>query len=143
MLKSLREETEGKLQMLLSPRKNGLTSLFKEVRVFKDTTAAPNKRFTLNLCLVISLNWYRIPEPLMPGKFLQFSRKIAQNPPSPIPGWAPKARKTQNKILNGHFLAVFIVFCVFSLSIFFLGGAQADMEDFVIFCFFFCSYFQF
>ena len=35
MLLSLREETEGKLQMLLSPRKNGLTSLFKEVRVFK------------------------------------------------------------------------------------------------------------
>ena len=35
MLESLREETEGKLQMLLSPRKNGLTSLFKEVRVFK------------------------------------------------------------------------------------------------------------
>ena len=26
---------EGKLQMLLSLRKNGLTSLFKEVRVFK------------------------------------------------------------------------------------------------------------
>ena len=35
MLQSLREETEGKPQMLLSPRKNGLTSLFKEVRVFK------------------------------------------------------------------------------------------------------------
>ena len=35
MLESLREETEGKLQMLLSLRKNGLTSLFKEVRVFK------------------------------------------------------------------------------------------------------------
>ena len=35
MLQSLREETDGKLQMLLSPRKNGLTSLFKEVRVFK------------------------------------------------------------------------------------------------------------
>ena len=33
-------ETEGKLQMLLSPRKNGLTSLFnKEVRVFKATAA--------------------------------------------------------------------------------------------------------
>ena len=28
MLKSLREETEGKLQMLLSPRKHGLDSLF-------------------------------------------------------------------------------------------------------------------
>ena len=36
MLESLREETEGKLQMLLSLRKNGLTSLFKEVRVFKE-----------------------------------------------------------------------------------------------------------
>ena len=35
MLLSLREETERKLQMLLSLRKNGLTSLFKEVRVFK------------------------------------------------------------------------------------------------------------
>ena len=35
MLQSLREEREGKLQMLLSLRKNGLTSLFKEVRVFK------------------------------------------------------------------------------------------------------------
>ena len=35
MLKSLREETEGKLQMLFSLRKNGLTSLFKEVTVFK------------------------------------------------------------------------------------------------------------
>ena len=28
------EETEGKLQMLLSPRKKGLDSLFKEVRVY-------------------------------------------------------------------------------------------------------------
>ena len=37
MLQSLREETEGKLQMLLSLRKNGLTSLFKEVRVFKES----------------------------------------------------------------------------------------------------------
>ena len=36
MLQSLREEAEDKLQMLLSPRKNGLTSLFKEVRVFKE-----------------------------------------------------------------------------------------------------------
>ena len=35
MLESLREETGGKLQVLLSLRKNGLTSLFKEVRVFK------------------------------------------------------------------------------------------------------------
>ena len=35
MLQSLREETEGKLRLLLSHRKNGLTSLFKEVRVFK------------------------------------------------------------------------------------------------------------
>ena len=35
MLQSLREETEDKLQMLLSLRKNCLTSLFKEVRVFK------------------------------------------------------------------------------------------------------------
>ena len=34
MLQSLREETEEKFQML-SPRKNGLGSLFKEVRVFK------------------------------------------------------------------------------------------------------------
>ena len=35
MLESLREETEGKLQMRLTPRKNGLTPLSKEVRVFK------------------------------------------------------------------------------------------------------------
>ena len=35
MPESLREETEGNLQMLLSPRKSGLTSLFKEVKVFK------------------------------------------------------------------------------------------------------------
>ena len=35
MLQSLREETEGKRQMLLSPRKDNLDSLFKEVRVFK------------------------------------------------------------------------------------------------------------
>ena len=35
MLESLREETEGKLQMPLSLRRNGLTSLFKEVGVFK------------------------------------------------------------------------------------------------------------
>ena len=33
MLQSLRKETEGKIQMLLSLRKNGRTSLFKEVRV--------------------------------------------------------------------------------------------------------------
>ena len=35
MLSSVREEAEGKLQMLLSPRKNDLTSSSKEVRVFK------------------------------------------------------------------------------------------------------------
>ena len=35
MLQSLREEKGGKLPMLLSPRKNGLDSLSKEVRVFK------------------------------------------------------------------------------------------------------------
>ena len=35
MLQSLTEETEGKLQMLVSPRKDGLASLFKEDRVFK------------------------------------------------------------------------------------------------------------
>ena len=35
MLLSLREETEGKRQMLLALRKNGLTSFFKDVRVFK------------------------------------------------------------------------------------------------------------
>ena len=34
MLQSLREEKEGKRQMLLSPRKNGLTSLFEEVTGF-------------------------------------------------------------------------------------------------------------
>ena len=36
MLQSLREEREGKLQMLLSLRKNGLDSLFKEVRALKE-----------------------------------------------------------------------------------------------------------
>ena len=39
MLQSLREEKEGKLQMRLSLRKNGLTSLFKEVRVLKGSEA--------------------------------------------------------------------------------------------------------
>ena len=34
-MQSLREKTEGTLHMLLSLRKNGLTSLSKEVRVFK------------------------------------------------------------------------------------------------------------
>ena len=34
MLQSLREEREGKLQMLLPPKKNGLDSLFEEVRIF-------------------------------------------------------------------------------------------------------------
>ena len=33
MLWSLREQKEGKLQILLSPRKNGLDSLFKDVRL--------------------------------------------------------------------------------------------------------------
>ena len=41
MLLSLREETKGKLQMLLLLRKNGLTSLFKEVTVFKGLTLQP------------------------------------------------------------------------------------------------------
>ena len=35
MLQSLREETEGKLQMLASPKKNSADSLFKEVRGFQ------------------------------------------------------------------------------------------------------------
>ena len=35
MLESLKEETEANLHMLVSLRKNGLASLFKEVRVFK------------------------------------------------------------------------------------------------------------
>ena len=36
MLQSLREETEGRTpNATTSPRKNGPTSLFKEVRVFK------------------------------------------------------------------------------------------------------------
>ena len=39
MLESLREETEGTLQMLVSVRKNGQNSLFKEVRVFKEFAA--------------------------------------------------------------------------------------------------------
>ena len=63
MLSSLREETEGKLQMLLSLRKNGLTSLFKEVRVFKGMRkrhphellwwdGGPNGPFSATACLV-------------------------------------------------------------------------------------------
>ena len=43
MLQSLREETEGTLQMLLSPRKNGLASLFKGVRVFKVLARNPER----------------------------------------------------------------------------------------------------
>ena len=35
MLQSLRDEREGQLLMLLSPKKNSQNSLFKEVRVFK------------------------------------------------------------------------------------------------------------
>ena len=61
MPQSLGEETEGKLQVLLSPRKNGLDSLFKEVRVLKelisDCTGRPNgitdreKLFSNYLCM--------------------------------------------------------------------------------------------
>ena len=43
MLESLRDETEGKLQMLLSPGKISLDSLFKEVRVFKVLRSADLK----------------------------------------------------------------------------------------------------
>ena len=39
MLQSLKEETEGKLRMLLSPRENRLNSLFKEVSAFKEFAA--------------------------------------------------------------------------------------------------------
>ena len=45
MLQSLREETEGKLQMLLSLRKHSLDSLFKEVRVFKVVVIAQAPNF--------------------------------------------------------------------------------------------------
>ena len=41
MLQPLREETEGQLQMLLSPRKNGLTSLFKERLGFSRNLVGP------------------------------------------------------------------------------------------------------
>ena len=44
MLQSLREETEGKLRMLSSPEKNSLTSLFEEVRVFKEGARGPGSR---------------------------------------------------------------------------------------------------
>ena len=40
MQQSLREETEGKLQMLSWPGKPRLDSLFKEVRVVKDKVSA-------------------------------------------------------------------------------------------------------
>ena len=49
MLQSLREETEGKLQMPLSPRKTGRDSLFKEVRVFKVEMTGVSKRSLLIL----------------------------------------------------------------------------------------------
>ena len=40
MLQSPKEETEGKLQMRLSPGKKGLDSLLKEVMVFKEGNKA-------------------------------------------------------------------------------------------------------
>ena len=40
-----REETEGRLQMPLSPRKNDLTALFKEVGVFIRRTKSPKASF--------------------------------------------------------------------------------------------------
>ena len=43
MLQSLREEREGKVQMLLSLRKNGQTSLFEEVRVRTRSTTTRDR----------------------------------------------------------------------------------------------------
>ena len=51
MLYSLRDETEGKLQMPLSPRKYGLTSLFKEVRIFKEGRENSSKKFIQKRCV--------------------------------------------------------------------------------------------
>ena len=49
MLSLLREETERKLQMRVSPRNNGLTSLFEEVRVFKGHDL-PSPKDTSEFC---------------------------------------------------------------------------------------------
>ena len=63
MLWSLSEETEGNLQMLLSLRENGLTSLFKEVRVFKEgprrTKKTTRSKFTTRSIFTIAL-WFTI-----------------------------------------------------------------------------------
>ena len=40
--------------MLLSPRKNGLTSLFKEVRVFKEMSAASSSGGAVQPCYVVA-----------------------------------------------------------------------------------------
>ena len=50
MQQSLKEETEGKRQMLLSLRKNGKTSLFKEVRVFKVCAARIEDSVSNGVC---------------------------------------------------------------------------------------------
>ena len=57
MLSSLREETEGKLQMLLLLRKNGQDSLTKEVRVFKDCWHSPKKGFALPGFMKVCFEW--------------------------------------------------------------------------------------
>ena len=53
-MESLREETEGILQMLVSLRKNGLDSLSKEVTVFKESLVAPYR---------VVLRYYRCDAP--------------------------------------------------------------------------------
>ena len=49
MLQSLREDKEGKLQMLSSLRRNGLDSLSKKVRVLKTSMEAPECTTLLQL----------------------------------------------------------------------------------------------
>ena len=67
MLESLREETEGKLQMPLSLRRNGLTSLFKDVRVFKvsDANTVPFPKYRTQLPLPLNTSGQRLSGPRM------------------------------------------------------------------------------
>ena len=87
MLYSLREEKEGKLQMLLSLRKNGLTSLFKEVRVFKEI---PLSDFCLSVSSAQHVNFISLqnaengdpkaPKSGWPGHFLGDCKRGCKKP---------------------------------------------------------------
>ena len=66
MLQTQREETEGKRQMLLSPRKNGLTSLFKEVGAFENP---------LNHVTVIAENSWEFLRGIISGNAFRYENK--------------------------------------------------------------------